>query len=111
MLHEMVQKFETVQRYELWRYSTRTYKRTYKKKNVSIILPEHDVSVVAGLAIHASPAETLGVQREVLGHREDRIGQALLQSSVVLPLHLLRVRPVEAFVEVDLPAPVVHRQG
>ena len=69
--------------------------------------PEEDGGVVAGLAVGAAPAEALGVDGQVLGHRQDGVGQALDEGGEVLLLQLGGAVPGEALVEVDVHGGVV----
>lgn len=70
-------------------------------------LPEDDAAVVAGVAIVAAPGEALIIEREVLGDREDGVGQPLDQRRAVVLAHVSGLDPVEAFVEVDVEGAVM----
>lgn len=59
-----------------------------------------------------APREALLAQAEVLGDRQDRVGEAALQRAFVRVAHVVRLVPVEALVEVNVRRrPIAHRQA
>lgn len=78
---------------------------------VKIFLPESDAAKIAGRPVRPSPAESFFVEAEVLGDRQDRVGQSLVQRLFEGIHHIVRAFPIETLVVINPVAGVRRRDG
>ena len=68
-------------------------------------LPKHDTGIITSSSVASAPREAFLVKSKILGHRQERVRQALLEGFLMLLLQVCGLDPHEPLVEIDINRP------